>query len=811
MSVGFKEGENPLLPKPGRSEERIKVTTPKTSSSSSIPQAPPLPIIPPTTPYIPPAPPLPTDPSESPTLSPSEKSKRNIKHGKEIPEHEKPKLKRIEEAHKRVQDIITEDRSRNFQPSKEILEQEKHKRKRIEAAHKQVQSKISASKSIENRDLIQKKEAQRCLLQMKYERVKKNFDRVLPPKKDFNLLSLGQEKTQNTVGWVGGVQFISKEAAEEICPDNEVDKVEQFYSKDEILSGLRKELAQLPNIVEGEPVDFFEDERLKLIELLKTITALPGQYITLDDKSLNIKPILEMIKKHIPSTDIDEQNIWKTIKFSIRRCEPYVLTSELMVKKLIDQNELNELNEERGFQEPKFVIKSGLENVREKLGAKLLATMGLSGPLVMKSDVSFREHEGLLASQFVDDNDPMIELDAIAIVRFRLNLAKKTLKAEKTKVVEMEKLWQASSEALNKAKKEHDQLIPKSDLEVAQIIVEKEKLAQKYSDALNDAMTKRDGLIATVKGLRKSLKVVSKGGNVKDCNLSDMHQLCMIDLLFQSTDSHSGQFLRTKDGHFHSFDFARFLPPNETFKWPSKEGIFADFRCCWLDYPSANQGLSKELQAKILDWDGEKLENQWREQGLIYSQKDYDRDKELLFELRSCIRTQPPSLDFILMDKDKYGLTKSDITALQTDPANFYTKHREKCFAKIGPKSLERFKARVTALQQYIKDCQGQQPPSSPTPRGAFAKMYPDFVPFLRAKDILDEGRGGNFFSGEQDVGPQSLDTIIVRARKHAEQHPDDFTPAHFQEMEDALGRIREKAETRKTDFFDHLMMEAIP
>lgn len=612
----------------------------------------------------------------------------------------------------------------------------------------------SSGKSIKSRNVRHKKELEHEVSRRQYGKIRANYERAISPSSKEATFDIHQlAKTQNFVGIIGGLQFISKNEAE-IVVGSKIRDVGVFYSKDEIISGLRTELARRSDDIEESESDKRKKENL--IELIKVITAFPGLYITLDI-DLILKNFTELSSK-IKIDERDVNDIKALLERAKKGCVEYVSTAELQVKQHINQAELNKLTKSRRYQEPKFVLKTGSENVREELGAKLVNSLGLSEPLLPKSPVSFpRKSESFLAGEFVDrdTNLDMDKLDEIAQLQFQLNAATSQVQKMESSPAEFS-LFRISGR-------------------YAQAVSNRDTLAQQVADRTNLLREKVD--------------------------VSDMHQLCLTDLLFQSTDSHSDQFLRTKDGHFHNIDFARFLPPNETFR-AGDGGIIADFRCCWLDYPAANQEMSVELQQRIAGWNIDEIEEEWRGQGLLYTQEEYTHDKAKLFRLKAELEK---NMDSLTPDQRKdiaksYGLTYSNRAQLRQDLNNLYIEHRRKCFAKVGPHSLKKFKERVVSLQTYIEDCRRTRTP--PTPRGAFAKMYPDFVPFLKAKDILMRGRGGNYFSGE--TGYRTLESFIQLAK----QHPAHFPQRLVEEMEDAYGRLKRR--TSATDNIDFMMTSGV-
>lgn len=633
--------------------------------------------------------------------------------------------------------------------------------------------------------------------QRNLKRIGANFQRALSSSQTTSYEIPLLAKTQNPVGVIGGAQFIPKTVAEGVikkeCTTLVTPKsflklnVGTFYSKDEILSGLRVKLAVLTATKENEelPIDK-EQEAQKITALIKAISALPGLYIT-----LNIEEILSKVD----GVGIDKTFINETLNSIVasgKGCVEYVSSTKLMAA-LVAENHLtaeesteflDKMIERSGIQEPKFVVKTGKENIRETLGGQIAADMGLSAPLALKSKVQLPD-QLKLKEQAISSGNPI----ASQFVEGGTKLAKPTQSKKSEQLAKQIKENEVIIKKLESTKASKKESIATMEKSRISILYRFFGTLKKEQEALAFLERRSSALTHETEGLKVQIPVQQ---DYEKQATSDMQKLCILDLVLQSTDSHTGQFIQTEDGHVHNIDFARFLPPADTFQL--KGGTIPNFCSCLLDFPFAKEGIPQNLQDQILAWNIDKLEDQWKEKGLIHTQVEFDAHKRVfagLIEDRELLNNPETGKADIIKIAKKYGLKHEPYnkTAIINKFEEIYqSKKKEeqgKGFGKIGPPNLIQLKKRVIALQQYIRDCQGKQPPTQPTSEGAFAKMYPNLAPFLKAVNKMTDGRGGSSLAGSGEY--QSLETIIKDAIKS-----DKFTRQEITEMEEALGRLKQ-------------------
>ena len=169
-----------------------------------------------------------------------------------------------------------------------------------------------------------------------------------------------------------------------------------------------------------------------------------------------------------------------------------------------------------------------------------------------------------------------------------------------------------------------------------------------------------------------------------------------------------------------------------------------------MDHPVTTVPMSSQIIDQIKGWNTDQIEADLKEQGLVGDESEFQEAAEKLRNLES----KPSEI-------------------------------QEQTFKQIQPKAMKRMSERITALQDYIQECESAG--TEPTMRGAFDKMYPDIAPFMKVCRRMDFNPSASI--GINGGAQRSLQSIIDDAKKYNLASDDEV-----QEMNQALENLRQSA-----------------
>lgn len=310
------------------------------------------------------------------------------------------------------------------------------------------------------------------------------------------------------------------------------------------------------------------------------------------------------------------------------------------------------------------------------------------------------------------------------------------------------------------------------------------------------------------------------------CPDEQMQMHVMLDLLYNSCDSHLLQYVQSQEEQIlYNIDFSRIFYPSEVLA--SGDDFFPNLRSTFLDHPSTQTPLAPNLVKTIQSWDVDTIIHTHTKMGLVGSKELYE---SALKELEGCKKDQEvlekrwdeedeffsyntPELndpnfndyseDFKVLCRrycftpDEGETVKVSVPKLQEKMKSFrkaiekdFEMRREAilkpCMERIHPMALDRFVGRIRAAKGYIKECSAKQIP--PTVRGLRDVCYPYFAPFFTVLERMDSNPGQAIHVHK--VGgtliPRTLNGIMQKAKdlKLA-------SPKEIEEMEKAIEQLR--------------------
>jgi hypothetical protein len=281
----------------------------------------------------------------------------------------------------------------------------------------------------------------------------------------------------------------------------------------------------------------------------------------------------------------------------------------------------------------------------------------------------------------------------------------------------------------------------------------------------------------------------------------------MLDLLFNSEDSHIGQVIKSGN-NLINIDFARFGSPHVLQSEGVKQGGIAGFfsnifgssskgehygilRSFALDTPAADAEVDVSIKNEILHLNVGDLEKNWRAQGLIISDKEIEnRAKEIdtIYadnkQLSSIKSTQLAKLKSM---GAKYGVSFKEGTSFEDFKKQIsramITKEQEiksQVWGKFSETSLAQLKQRVTAMKEYFQE------DGVHTMKEVFFRTQPELAPFYKAREYQVRSPGNSIWlDGQVTI---SLEEILRRFIKS------DCPPTLSQDQKKSLIGDMEKA-----------------
>ena len=246
----------------------------------------------------------------------------------------------------------------------------------------------------------------------------------------------------------------------------------------------------------------------------------------------------------------------------------------------------------------------------------------------------------------------------------------------------------------------------------------------------------------------KREQILNQGG------IKSISKLFLLDMVFGSSDSHIRQYKKGEDGEFYNFDFARCLAPFPAHR--NKGMCFFNLRSEFLDHPLMEEPLvtgsrfAEDLQAvkdQVLSWDIDKIESEWKEQGLIGDPAYFEERGQKMAALESdaaLIRLPLTSENEIRSYCQKWGIEFpegiSELHVLKNAVLKLLSAQmetlKEECWSKVHPQTIQEWKTRVANLQNYYRNSE------KPTLKAAWFAYYPETAPFVKALEVLDKSPG---------------------------------------------------------------------
>lgn len=595
--------------------------------------------------------------------------------------------------------------------------------------------------------------------------------------KDYELQKLSQKKTQNPVAKMGGVLFIPKDLLKDRLKENDalsLKGVKSYYNKDELLNDLQIKM-NLMNLAKENG-----EEKDSILTVINKVKACPDQYLETSQLRVGWLKLMDL-KTYVSSTEFIAAN-----------------NNEQVAQELIEQ-----IAKSAKMAARKFVFKTGIENIRELLAGKLIASLGLSKPLVPKSEVKLK------GATFKNVKNPEgIASVFLAGTLYQTVLWDSFIKAKKEFAREEYSCDKKTLQTRNQVKKIQTELKSRIDKH----LYENEELnneLKKFSIFNWKGKAKINAQLAHNKMLIKACKEDLKKINseLKDLNNSlpedfiraeityegakedimalggnnQISQHVLTDLLFCSSDSHGNQYIFI-DGEILNIDFARFMAPHEAVikDEGTQQRVFLVLKSFFLDHPQSERPFSQQDINTILSWDLDQIEREWRKDGLIGEEAKFDEYEKKLKSLRD---------EYIGLDKLNYHALKkkcneNHINAIGKGVGwmkkklglkvyGEIEKIRKESFCQVHPKAFQNFKIRADALQKYLEDCKQKKVP--PSLKGALPYMYPLAMPFMKVIERLVTNPSARF-------GQLSLNDILDHAKKN-----DSASPEEIKAMEDAL------------------------
>lgn len=624
--------------------------------------------------------------------------------------------------------------------------------------------------------------------------------------KRYDIPSIGRQ-TQNPVGKFGGPQYVERQALEKNLNSQTIDHRQGCGILEQCGLEVRLKKYKEPIFAIGKrfsEVDKNDAEALKL-ELNKAIAELtqlkeafsqetpfnkkmfkatPDQ-LEAFIKQLNAlivpPPTLEHTSSYVHKDDVlsslrllastlpeeKQEEIFAAITEVKNSPEPFIdkkaidalhlplkqLTTYVFIPEFVNQNDprskplevVKTTLEAIHFSGIEFVFKTGLENTREMLGNTLVASMGLSKPLVPKIAATLK------GATLGEERDP--QGIASAFIKGASSFPRKewnTYVAAKKNAAVANFLLPIFIDEAEKLSK-----IPESQRNQGQ------------NDTLIDLQNKIANHNAIIAQFDKAkADVIALGG------LDSIADHVLTDILFCSYDSHIQQYLY-KDGELHNIDFARFMTPSDTFIQGEgkNRSVYATFRSTWLDHPITSLPIPQHQIDIITNWNIEEIESQWRHDGLIGDDEMFTRAAQNVADLRNDYKSlKSASIETLNHLCNTYGVPKGESYAmLQTLASTMQQRFdaiKKQCFEKIHPRAFQEFKERTVALQNYVKKCVDEG--KDPTLAEAFPLMYPHLSPFMKVLNRMDENPGETIGISFSPSGLQmrSLQSIINLAMK---------------------------------------------
>ena len=178
--------------------------------------------------------------------------------------------------------------------------------------------------------------------------------------------------------------------------------------------------------------------------------------------------------------------------------------------------------------------------------------------------------------------------------------------------------------------------------------------------------------------------------------LESIQSHALIDMIFLSCDSHTGQY-QFEEGELFNFDFSQFLPPGLCVQ--AQGDVVVPFRSAWVDHPFAKEPMSQELIKIIQSIDMIKLEEKWRSEGLIGDPQVFANEAQVFKEIiedRKAINSDtitPEEVEELARKYHVSGTTSDEmIENLNEAFSRMKESIREKCFSQIHPKAFEQMK-----------------------------------------------------------------------------------------------------------------------
>lgn len=535
---------------------------------------------------------------------------------------------------------------------------------------------------------------------------------------------------------LSGLQNITSPISQE-----ESDKIPSLYNKEEIANQLRIELQRLK--------EKDRKGRKEIISFLKELYSSSDPFIY-KESLVN--------KVNSSESDIPNHLIDVLKKILTNKSMEYVSTLDLQ-SYLGKRTIIRKLNEELNkYSNQDYVIKSGIENIREILAGRLLEELGMNDYFLPKTYLSLphteiearqgsiRADEGVIGSKFLENEN----------------------------ISSLKAAW-------------HLYLKAKQDLEMALFL-------NKTAETIEDLRNKLE---------EAAQKVEEQGGT----NSIPIHVL--VTSLLGGFDDHISQYIKV-DEELINIDFARFLSPSMAMKKTIRTRLeneiiteietFFTFRSVFYDHPFADQPLPAKLVKTIKEWDLESLIKSLKDMvgdPMIFSKamkeietfiREINLSRENLEELKKlCDRHHIPYAQEST-SKQLFELLKNKAEQKQME-------YQRICFDKIHPQAFDGLEQRLRILKDYVENTE------EPTAKEAFARMHPDIMPFMKvlARLVTGPGEAISINFGEKKVRLRALEEIIKMAETNTNSEGEKLaTPEEIKAMKESLARLQENAAKAK-------------
>lgn len=270
--------------------------------------------------------------------------------------------------------------------------------------------------------------------------------------------------------------------------------------------------------------------------------------------------------------------------------------------------------------------------------------------------------------------------------------------------------------------------------------------------------------------------------------------VALIDLLFGSMDSHSGQFLRDEDGFIRNIDFARFGFPGDAYTSVNATGeteVHAALRSYLLDHPAAFEPLDPDLVELIKEWDLAAIQQEFQDKDLLGDRQHFETAIQaveiagaaldsipVLKEILACypkLETERKSsyeqfrkVAVATFQKDRHFYDDKIMKKIERPFKELYDfwyncggtfndavaklkqikqKFRKDCVLFMHPRAFDLLLQRIRDCKAYVREEEAAG--RKPTVRGIRDSLYYDFALFFKVLERMEQQ-----FADGSPIGP---------------------------------------------------------